>query len=93
MLMRFHFGLGIGHVYSHHRVSQAEPPHRGVAEQDDGEVEDNYEEAEEDDCAFEGEDGEPRVQGVVPLFGSSNDSLVSQFDEMYGSEVELDYEN
>ncbi|KAG1761635.1 hypothetical protein EV702DRAFT_1207104 [Suillus placidus] len=24
MLMRFHFGLGVGHVYSHHRSMQAE---------------------------------------------------------------------
>jgi hypothetical protein len=24
MLMRFHFGLGVGHVYSHHRATPAE---------------------------------------------------------------------
>lgn len=93
MLMHFHFGLGVGHVYSHKRTLQTESPHRGVVGQDDSEVNENYEEDEEEDSSSEEEDGYLRAQDVVLPFGFSNESFISQFDEMYGSEVELDYEN
>ncbi|KAG1861316.1 hypothetical protein F4604DRAFT_1929911 [Suillus subluteus] len=82
MLMRFHFGLGVGHMYSHKRTLQTEPPHGGVAGQDDREVDENYKEAEEDDPPSEEEDGDLRAENVVQPFGSSNESLVSEFDEI-----------
>ncbi|KAG1749279.1 hypothetical protein EDB19DRAFT_1904794 [Suillus lakei] len=100
MLMCFHFGLGVGHIYSHHSTLQSEPLHGASARQaviahdievpiDNIEVTEGNIEDKEDD-----EDNEaPRSGGLEQQFGSSNKSLLSQFNEMYDSELELDYEN
>lgn len=95
MLMRFHFGLGVGHIYSHHPTSQDVPVPGGSAEQDDGQVVDDYneDEGQEDDSSDEEEGGDLRTQNVLQGSDSSSESLISQFNEMYGSDVELDYEN
>jgi hypothetical protein len=89
--MRFHFGLGVGHVYSHYRGAlQPEGSAKGIPEDDmdfDGEIDDHDSQSEEE------EDGTSRVEAVGERFGASNESLLEHFDEMYDSEVDLDYEN
>jgi hypothetical protein len=92
MLMRFHFGLGVGHVYSHYRGApaglQPEVSTNGLPEDETNVDGDDYEsESEEDD------ESTPRVEVVGERFGDSNESLLEQFDEMYDSDVDLDYEN
>lgn len=91
--MRFHFGLGVGHTYSHHRTSQAGSKDAYLAGfehnvQDCGDAESHDEDEEEDDSDFE-RDGEVSEE----QFGSSSESLSSEFHEMYDSDLELDYEN
>ncbi|KAG2343737.1 hypothetical protein BDR05DRAFT_947857 [Suillus weaverae] len=99
MLMRFHFGLGVGHAYSHHRLTQPELHPEGSAAhaafthdvEDPGEMdgvggEEDSEDDNEDDSTESGSDIERR-------FGSSDESLLDQFNEMYNSNVSLDYEN
>jgi hypothetical protein len=92
MLMRFHFGLGVGHVYSHYRGAPAGPQPEGSTNsvpEDDVDVNDfdyDFETEEEDDSTS-------RVQVVGEGFGDSNESLLEQFDQMYDSDVDLDYEN
>lgn len=99
MLMRFHFGLGVGHVYSHHRPTQPEPqpegsaayatsPHDVEDSVETDEVE-NQEDSEDDDEDGGTEGGSDAEQ----WFSSSNESLVDQFNKMYDSDVSLDYEN
>lgn len=93
MLMRFHYGLGVGHVYSHHRATQVE------LQQDDitfhaslnDDVEDPTDDTEIHDDTDES-DGTDEGSDIEQPFGS-NESLLDQFDEMYDSEVPLDYEN
>jgi hypothetical protein len=94
MLMRFHFGLGVRHVYSHYRSAPADLLPEGntqcIPEDDvdvDGDTDDYDSESQEDD------DGASRVEVVGERFGDSNESLSEQFDEMYGSDIDLDYEN
>ncbi|KAG2139299.1 hypothetical protein DEU56DRAFT_755604 [Suillus clintonianus] len=91
MLMRFHFGLGVGHAYSHHRLTQPElHPEGSTAHaafthdvEDPGEIdgvggEEDSEDDDEDDGTESGSDIEQR-------FGSSDESLLDQFDEIrYG---------
>jgi hypothetical protein len=93
MMMQFHFGLGVGHVFSHYSSPQVEVPvTRGVscvmeeAESGDEEEEGNSSESEKDD------DCSPMVD-CDEQFGSSTESLIGEFEEMYDSEVELDYKN
>jgi len=93
--MRFHFGLGIGHVYSHHRDAQPDlqqarntvhvvpADYTGV----EGDVQEYNSESEEED------DGTSRVEVIGERFGASTESLLEQFGEMYDSDVDLDYEN
>lgn len=99
MVMRFHFGLGVGHVYSHHRPTQPElqpegsVTHATLTHDDEDLVEtdevENQEDSEDDD-----EDSSTRGgSDVEQWFSSSNESLLDQFNEMYDSEVSLDYEN
>jgi hypothetical protein len=113
MLMRFHFGLGVGHVYSHHRATQTEvqregsavlasftqdvqdPEHGEVDKEEQGEQEQEQEQDDDDcddcddcDCDCDG----ARVGAIEHRFSTSNDSL-EEFDDMYDSEAELDYEN
>ncbi|KAG2047193.1 hypothetical protein BDR06DRAFT_1032526 [Suillus hirtellus] len=93
MLMRFHFGLGVGHVYSHYHFTQVKP--REVVTGD--EVEDTDEEdANEEDANEEDADDADSIRDGLTLeerFNSSNESLLSQFGQMYDSELEVDYEN
>ncbi|KAG1740715.1 hypothetical protein EDD22DRAFT_959142 [Suillus occidentalis] len=91
MLMRFHFGLGVGHVYSHYRGAPAglQPE---VSTHDISDEDENDEDA--DDYGFESEDeGISRVEAVGERFGDSDESLLEQFADMYESDVDLDYEN
>ena len=97
--MRFHFGLGVGHVYSHHRPAQPELQPEGSAAhaafthdvEDPGEIDEveDQEDSEDDDQ----DDGTEGGSDVEQWFSSSNESLLDQFDEMYDSEAPLDYEN
>jgi hypothetical protein len=96
--MRFHFGLGVGHVYSHYRGAPAglQPE---LSTHDISDEDENVEE-DVDDYGFESEDedededeGTSRVEAVGERFGDSNESLLEQFAVMYESDVDLDYEN
>jgi hypothetical protein len=108
MLMRFHFGLGVGHVYSHHRSTQAEEGNgvrAGVtrdamndtidedADDDEDDEEEDDEENEEDEEDNEDEDSTDGELTLEQRFSASDESLLSQFGQMYGSELEIDYEN
>ncbi|KAG1739689.1 hypothetical protein EDB19DRAFT_1908712 [Suillus lakei] len=113
MMMRFHFGLGVGHTYSHCRTSQAKSPDKYIAgflddvdAGDDGDVGSHYEDEEEDDAEDDEEDDaeddeeddtedewDEGSEDAEQQSGSSRESLLSQFDDMYDSELELDYEN
>jgi hypothetical protein len=100
MLMRFHFGLGVGHVYSHHRTTQAELQREGSHVQavfthdvqdppDSGEIDEDGSEDEDED-----EDEDDAMVGAIgQQFSASDDSLLEEFEEMYDSELVLDYEN
>lgn len=88
--MQFHFGLGVGHVFSHYCSPQAqvattcgsshaeESEHRDENESDSDSDKDN-------DCA-------PMINCTEQL-GSSVKSLIGEFEGMYNSELDLDYEN
>jgi hypothetical protein len=97
MLMRFYFGLGVGHVYSHYRPTQPEPEGAAHAAfthdvEDVGQID----EVEDEEDSEDDEDEDDDTKGgsdVERWFSSSNESLLGQFDEMYDSEVDLDYEN
>jgi hypothetical protein len=107
--MRFHFGLGVGHVYSHHRATPAEhqredsagkdPAGDGDGDGDEDEDEDEDGDGDEDrdgDGDGDGDGDEEEDDGANAIERrsiSSNESLSEQFDEMYDSEVDLDYEN
>ncbi|KAG1717479.1 hypothetical protein EDD22DRAFT_851697 [Suillus occidentalis] len=103
MLMHFHFGLGIGHVYSHLTlqgkiqqdnitVQYASTSHVGEDDEDArNSVEDN--EGIIDDEDEDEDDDNLMVNPDEQWYGSSQELLVEQFEEMYMSEVELDYEN
>lgn len=99
MLMRFHFGLGVGHVYSHHRAAH-------IIQQDGMAAQYHVGEADDDDTAFweddkgsqdeeedDDDDDTPMNHSGERWYGSSQESLVEQFEEMYESELALDYEN
>jgi hypothetical protein len=91
--MRFHFGLGVGHVYSHHRATQVELQQEDItlhASLND-DVEDPTDDMETHDDTDES-DGTDEGLDIEQPFGS-NESLLDQFDEMYDGEVVLDYEN
>lgn len=93
--MRFHFGLGVGHTYSHHRTSQAQSQDEYLANfehnlqdfEDSKEVESHDDDEEQDDS-----ESEVEVEVSEQQFSSSSESL-SEFHEMYNSDLELDYEN
>jgi len=92
--MQFHFGLGVGHVYSHYHSAPADLFPEGntqcIPKDDvdvDGDTDDYDSELQEDD------DGTSRVEVVGERFGDSNESLSEQFNEMYRSNIDLDYEN
>lgn len=97
MLMRFHFGLGVGHVYSHRRNAQA------MHQRDDSAVQRRVEESDDEDSqsrdeneSMQDDEDDDDVQMMDPAdqwYGSSQESLVEQFEAMYESELELDYEN
>lgn len=95
MLMRFHFGLGVGHVYSHLQQdgSTAQSVFTShVKEHDD----DNGSLGDEEEAVQDDEDNENEGLLVDPTerwYGSSQESLIEQYEEMYASELELDYEN
>lgn len=95
--MRFHFGLGVGHTYSHHRTSQAGSQDAYLAGfehnvQDCGDAESHDEDEEEDDSDLE-RDSDSDSEVPEQQFSSSSESLSSEFHEMYDSDLELDYEN
>lgn len=85
MLMRYHYGLGVGHVYSHHCSSLPESWDNSIVEQVESDIEDVID--------GQSEDNEDDPQCPDQEFNSSQESLESGFDEMYGSDLELDYKN
>ncbi|KAG1732471.1 hypothetical protein EDD22DRAFT_960371 [Suillus occidentalis] len=84
MLMRFHFGLGVGHVYSHRRNAQV------MHQRDDSAVQCRVEESDDEDDQFRDEnesmqddEDDDDVQMMDPAdqwYGSSQESLVEQFE-------------
>lgn len=104
--MRFHFGLGVGHVYSHRAGSLNEghssAPHSHTAAQ----MEDGYFEGEESpvDIPNRGDDEQDEQDEQGGHFGveepdlfelgrnTSNESLIDALDEMFVEHV-FDYEN
>lgn len=111
MLMHFHFGLEVGHVYSHYRSMQVETRAGDAVRAgaigdgqdttnitiDEVEVADEvvHENSDEDQDAYEDEEEDGTNGGLTleQCFSSSDESLLSQFGQMYGSDFELDYEN
>lgn len=96
MLMRFHFGLGVGHVSSHYRPTQSVPKAAAHAAltHDFEDLGQTDEVEDQEDSEDDGEDDSTQGESdVEQWFGSSNESLIDQFNEMYDSDVELDYEN
>lgn len=95
MLMRFHFGLGVGHVYSHYRATEVELRREDIALHTSSNhyVDDTANDAEVSDDDNDGSDDESDgTDSGLDIVGS-NESLLAQFDEMYDREVDLDYEN
>ncbi|KAG2051213.1 hypothetical protein BDR06DRAFT_1010572 [Suillus hirtellus] len=101
MLMRFHFGLGVGHIYSHRPGSLNEghrpAPHPQIA----AAMEDGHLEGEESpmDVSHPGDDkDEGNHFGVKELDffelgkNTSGESLINALDEMFIEHV-FDYEN
>lgn len=90
MLMRFHFGLGVGHVYSHYRTTQVGIQREGTPFHLPLDVEYPADDVEVDEDDDEGTEDELDIEDSP---SSSNESLLDPLDEMYDSEVDLDYEN
>jgi hypothetical protein len=102
MLMRFHFGLGVGHVYSHYRTTPAELQREGgTVHHDVQDFLDNAEVDEVDNDYGNGDGYEDDIESEDDITyesdadarSASNDSLSEESEEMYDSELELDYEN
>ncbi|KAG2120561.1 uncharacterized protein F5147DRAFT_766475 [Suillus discolor] len=97
MLMRFHFGLGVGHVYSHQRAMQVIVQQNDITAQSTFVGEDDEDarnSRESDEGATDNEDEDVLIVDPTEQWcGSSQSSLLEQYEEMYDSEVELDYEN
>ncbi|KAG2090034.1 uncharacterized protein F5147DRAFT_586925 [Suillus discolor] len=93
MLMRFHFGLGVGHVYSHCHAMQAglqqsdTPSHPFLTD-----IEEPADNMEVDEFEYEDEGTENGLD-IEESLSSSDELLLEQFDEMYDREVDLYYEN
>ncbi|KAG2126386.1 hypothetical protein BD769DRAFT_1668376 [Suillus cothurnatus] len=88
MLMRFHFGFGVNHVYSHYHSMQVELREVVTDETkdaDEAKGADVFEEDEDED-----EDGTSGELTFEERFSSSNESLLSQFGQMYDTELECD---
>ncbi|KAG1856158.1 hypothetical protein F4604DRAFT_1932022 [Suillus subluteus] len=95
MLMRFHFGLSVGHVYSHHHARQVAVQQDNIAVQsafnhhvteDDDDARNS---GEDDEGATDEEDDVDDIAMVDPAeqwYGSSQESLLEQYEEMYESE-------
>jgi hypothetical protein len=88
--MRFHFGLGVGHVYSHYRTMQAGIQQEGTPFHLPLDVEYPTDDMEVDEDDNEGTEDELDIEDSP---SSSKESLLDPLDEMYDSEVDLDYEN
>jgi hypothetical protein len=103
MLMRFHPGLGVGHVYSHRCPMQPEPepePEHSAAQtafthnfEDLREIDEAEDQEDSEDDNDDDDEGTEDGSDAEQWFGSSNKSLLDQFDKMYDSEISLDYEN
>jgi len=95
MLMCFHFGFGVGHVYSHYRSMQVKLWEVITDETKDADESETLDEAKGADV-FEEDEDEDGTSGELTFeecFSSSNKSLLSQFGQMYNNELEVDYEN
>jgi hypothetical protein len=93
--MRYHYGLGVGHVYSHEaRIAKAIP----VTTQTENERTEREESLEEIAEGEEDEEDEEEHVGVEELTcfqqeqNGSTESLVEALDEMFTNH-EYDYEN
>jgi hypothetical protein len=88
MMMRYHFGLGVGHVFSHYRT----PPVHVAVSPDSRDLGENTEvEGGNEVEDSESEDDEPMVD-YAEQSGSSTESL-NEFEGMYDFELDVDYEN
>ncbi|KAG1721829.1 hypothetical protein EDD22DRAFT_962397 [Suillus occidentalis] len=83
MLMRFHYGLGVGHVYSHHHATQVELQQEDITFH--ASLNDDVEDpADDTEIHFDTDESDGTDEGsdIEQPFGS-NKSLLDQFDEMY----------
>lgn len=88
--MRFHYGLGVGHVYSHEIHTMATEVESECSEREESETINWQAPADED------EEGEHIGVEEVDFFGQerngSTESLIEALDEMFNGHV-FDYEN
>lgn len=92
MLMRFHYGLGVGHVYSHQDMLPADSPSDTSCSQEitfDGR--DGDEETEDENSEYENEGVEEDVLFDQEQNGSTP-SMIEELDNMFADGLELDYE-
>lgn len=91
--MRFHYGLGVGHVYSHQDMLPADSPSDISCPQ-----EITFDGRDGDDEEFEDENSEYENEGVEEdvLFdqeqNGSTPSIIEELDNMFAIALELDYE-
>jgi hypothetical protein len=97
MLMRFHYGLGVGHVYSHEVMDTASAPGAPATNQLDSE-DSETEEVLPTNTNFQALEDEDDFVGAeeVNLFeqerNGSTESLIEALEEMYTDHV-FDYED
>lgn len=91
MMMRFHFGLAVGHVYAHPRATPSAPDD-DTQDNEDLDLEDENSDLEDlekysdngsdiDDDDLESEDSDPGLAGIPEVV---DDLEFEEFDDMYG---------
>ncbi|KAG1827580.1 uncharacterized protein BJ212DRAFT_1474739 [Suillus subaureus] len=94
MLMHFHFGLGVGHVYSHQDMLPVGSPSNVSGPQEitfDGREGDENEEINSENSEYEHTGIEEEVLFDQEQNGSTA-SIIEELDNMFTIEHELDYE-
>ncbi|KAG1726708.1 uncharacterized protein EDB91DRAFT_1254209 [Suillus paluster] len=95
MLMRFHYGLGVGHVYSHQDMLPVGSPSDVSSPQEitvDGREGDEHEEIDSENSEYEPTGVEEEVLFDQEQNGST-ESIIEELDNMFTIEHKLDYES
>src|SRR6266849_4441227 len=97
MLMRYHWGLGVGHVYSHGQTPDVPTPaqtFQATPDTDSAEVilehpDNQYDETDAENPEFKFENREDDYMDVEEDFGeeqyNGDDDMLVAIDDMYGS--------